>query len=145
MRKIRSQGVILLEDKVLIARHYNYKNNEEFWLLPGGSLKENETSEEALIREIKEETNLDIAVKEILLDLKGDGKDFYNRYITYLCKVNNFESLELGYETNSYKKIIELVWVSLKDEMSWNEYITTSQFYPSIKEIKERLIELKYI
>ena len=53
-----------------------------------------------------------------------------DRYITYLCKVNNFESLELGYETNSHKRIIELVWVSLTDEMSWTEYITTSKFYP---------------
>ncbi len=142
MEKVRSQGVILLEDKILIAKHFNFINNEEFWLLPGGSINENETPEEGIIREIKEETNLDIEIKEVLFDSKGDGRDAYSRYFTYLCKVKNYESLKIGFETNSNKKIIDLIWVSITDENTWNNYLLSNQFYPSMKEIKEKLIKL---
>ena len=145
MRKVRVQGCILLENKVLIARHYNYINHEEFWLLPGGSVKKDETSEEGIIREIKEETNLDISINRVLLDSKSDGRDYYSRYITYLCEVANYKNLKVGYETSSNKKIIDLVWVSLMDEGTWNKYITNEQFYPSLKEIRNELIDLKYI
>ena len=48
-------------------------------------------------------------------------------------------------EKNSNKKIIDLVWGSLIDESAWNKYITDKQFYPSLKEIRKKLIELKYI
>ena len=33
----------------------------------------------------------------------------------------------------------------LIDESTWNKYITDKQFYPSLKEIRNKLIELKYI
>ena len=48
-------------------------------------------------------------------------------------------------EKNSNKKIIDLVWVSLMDEGTWNKYIIDEQFYPSLMEIRNELIELKYI
>lgn len=145
MQKVRSQGVILLKDKILIAKHFNYINNEEFWLLPGGSVKEKESPEEGIIREIKEETNFDIEIKEVLFDSKGDGRDAYSRYFTYLCKAKNYENLKIGFETNSNKKIIDLIWVSIIDENTWNKYLVSHQFYPSMKEIKEQLIKLRYI
>ena len=145
MEKVRSQGVILLEDKILIAKHFNYINNEEFWLLPGGSVKEKETPEDGIIREIKEETNLDVEIKEVLFDSKGDGRDAYSRYFTYLCKAKNYENLKIGFETNSNKKIIDLIWVSITDENTWNKYLLSNQFYPSMKEIKDELIKLGYI
>lgn len=145
MEKVRSQGVMLLKDKILIAKHFNYINNEEFWLLPGGSVKEKETPEDGIIREIKEETNLDVEIKEVLFDSKGDGRDAYSRYFTYLCKAKNYENLKIGFETNSNKKIIDLIWVSITDENTWNKYLLSNQFYPSMKEIKDELIKLGYI
>ena len=56
-------------------------------------------------------------------------------------KVSSVESL--GSETVSYRKILELVWVSLTDEKIWNESLLKTQFYPSMKRIRDRLIKLK--
>ena len=145
MRKVRSQGVILLEDKILIAKHFNFINNEEFWLLPGGEVNENESPEEGIIREIKEETNLDIQIKEVLFNSIGDGRDAYSRYVTYLCKSENYNNMKIGAETNSNKKIIDLIWVSITDEDTWNNYLVSHQFYPSMKEVKGQLIKQGYI
>ena len=40
------------------------------WEFPGGKVEPNETNEQALIREIQEELNADIIVKEILYTVK---------------------------------------------------------------------------
>jgi 8-oxo-dGTP diphosphatase len=47
-------GCILFRKKILLLHHVKYNK----WLLPGGHIRENETPDTALIREIHEETNL---------------------------------------------------------------------------------------
>lgn len=51
-------GIIIgKQNKFLITQLVNYGDNE--WKFPGGGLEENETSEEALIRELHEELGTD--------------------------------------------------------------------------------------
>jgi 8-oxo-dGTP diphosphatase len=138
-RIVRCQAVILKDNKMLVLKQYNYNRQEEYWMLPGGSLEDGETEEEGIIREIKEETNLDVKVDEILFDEPGNGNDVYQRYITFLCVQLPGSVESIGSETVSFRKILELVWVSLSDEDKWNDYILKEQFYPSMKRIKDRL------
>lgn len=57
MQKIYTAGLITLKNnKLLLA----YSNNKQAWYLPGGKLDEGESSKEALIREIKEELNVNL-------------------------------------------------------------------------------------
>jgi len=145
-RTVRCQAVILKDSRILVLRQYNYKRQEEYWMLPGGGLEDGETEAEGIIREIKEETNLDIEIKEILFDEPGNGKDVYQRYVTFLCEAIPGSVETIGSETVSYRKILELVWVSLSDEKQWNDYILNEQFYPSMKKIRDRLTnELRII
>jgi len=53
-------GVILFNNKILVKWHKKLK----VWLPPGGHIEENETPEEALIREIKEEVDIDVKIFE---------------------------------------------------------------------------------
>ena len=138
-RIVRCQAVILKDDRILVLKQYNYNRQEEYWMLPGGGLEDGETEEEGIIREIKEETNLDVEIKGILFDEPGNGKDVYQRYVTFLCVPIPGSVESIGSETVSYRKILELVWVSLSDEEQWNDYILKEQFYPSMKKIKDRL------
>jgi 8-oxo-dGTP pyrophosphatase MutT (NUDIX family) len=61
---MRAQVVLLQEGKLLLARHE--KPSKTYWVLPGGAIEENESPEEAAVREVKEETGLDIRLSRLL-------------------------------------------------------------------------------
>jgi ADP-ribose pyrophosphatase YjhB (NUDIX family) len=110
-RIVRCQAIILKDNKILILRQYNYKRQEEYWMLPGGGLEDGETEEEGIKRELKEETNLEVEIKGIIFDEPSNGKDEYQRYITFLCVPIPGSIESVGSETVSYRKILELVWI----------------------------------
>jgi 8-oxo-dGTP diphosphatase len=59
-------SVLVINDKgeILLVRHR--KGNRLYWVLPGGRLEYGETFTECGIRELKEETGLDIAIDGFL-------------------------------------------------------------------------------
>lgn len=62
--RIRVAGILIEDDKILLIQHQ--KNNKKYWLIPGGGNDWGESTKEAVIREYKEETNLDIKVDKFL-------------------------------------------------------------------------------
>ena len=52
-------AIIIKDNKILLAKrgHSPFKNH---WTLSGGHIDKEETAKQAVIREVKEETNLDI-------------------------------------------------------------------------------------
>lgn len=72
-------AVIKHEEAILCVQRGNHKfeyiaHKYEF---PGGKVENGETAEEALKREIQEELNLDITVKQLLITVKHQYPDFY--------------------------------------------------------------------
>lgn len=60
----RAQVVVLRDDWILLVRHR--RGQEKFWLLPGGAIEVSEAPEAAAIREVREETGLEIALDHLL-------------------------------------------------------------------------------
>ena len=50
---------------------HRFKKGVEYWVFPGGGVKEGESPEEALIREIKEETGFDVKIDRLLFKLEN--------------------------------------------------------------------------
>lgn len=59
-------GIIYKNNKFLIAQRNFKKAQGGLWEFPGGKVEKNESYENALIREIKEELNADIEVNEYI-------------------------------------------------------------------------------
>jgi len=62
--KVRVSAVITEGDKLLLV--HQHRRGRSYWTLPGGGLKEFERVDEALVREVREETGLEIRPGKIL-------------------------------------------------------------------------------
>ena len=71
MNPTPAAAVILIRDKKLLLVKRKFKPKIGGWTLPAGFMEYNETSEQTAIRETKEETNLDIKIKELFAVLPG--------------------------------------------------------------------------
>jgi 8-oxo-dGTP diphosphatase len=85
--RIRVCGILEKNGKYLLVNHSKLNDDNIFWNFPGGGVDKNESLENTLIREFKEETNLDIKISKFL---------FINQMIN-----SSLHSIELYFEVHS--------------------------------------------
>ena len=116
MKRINGRAIIIEGDEVLLMFRRKIKNDviKEYYAIPGGGVENNETLEECVKREIREEFNIEIDVHEQL----GIVEDKNNIGYIYNCtkisgtSILGGEELENNKEENYYEirklKISEL-------------------------------------
>ncbi len=62
--RVRPTAVLIEGGKILIVKQE--VSDQRHWSLPGGALEYGETIEQCLVRETKEETGIDVKIKELL-------------------------------------------------------------------------------
>ena len=65
-------AAIIKEDKVLVMQRSNQMTLPGMWEFPGGKVEANETEQEALIREIKEELSVTINILDYINEASYD-------------------------------------------------------------------------
>ena len=92
-------------NEILLSKRPKNKHLGGYWEFPGGKIEANEAPEQALIREIKEELNIDINNKCIapLSFSEFDYKEFQLLLLLYICR--RWEGEPMSMENN------ELKWV----------------------------------
>jgi 8-oxo-dGTP pyrophosphatase MutT (NUDIX family) len=78
-RTTRYQGAVIRNDRMLLIKHHEYATGHGYWVIPGGGREDGETEEECVIREVKEETHLNVRVEQLLLDEPGHPGGVYQR------------------------------------------------------------------
>lgn len=69
-KEINVVGAILIkEGKILCAQRDGEKSLPYLWEFPGGKIEENETAQEALRRELKEELKIEVEVANDIFDM----------------------------------------------------------------------------
>ena len=82
---VRAAGILLEDDRLLLIKQYVTPTRG--WSLPGGKLEANETIEQCMAREWKEETGLDVKIKELLyVTDRFRGSDTHVVHFTFLLE-----------------------------------------------------------
>lgn len=84
------------EGKVLFVRQEHPER--EIWLLPGGGVEEGETSVDAAVREVREETGLEIEVRKMLWCVEQVKENGEQRFVNFFLADIKGGSLHLGYD-----------------------------------------------
>ena len=79
-------AIIENNDKILIAQRMKGKL-AGLWEFPGGKVENNETGEEAIIREIEEEFDTEINVKKYMATIEHQYDDFYLVMDCFICSI----------------------------------------------------------
>ena len=115
--------IITQNDKILLIRQMS-----GMWGFPKGHVEEGETEVETAIREVKEETNIDVEVdssKRYVMHYKTD-KGKYKEVVFFIAKkVGGFLRLQP-------EEIIEAGWFEYKDALKIISYENTRELFKQI-------------
>ena len=125
MKKVKSCGCIIIENnKVLLVQQK--KGN---WGFPKGRVENNETECETALREVKEETNLDIKIEDVNKKYKDTyftKRNLFKEVIYYLAKRTG------GEIKPQEKEIKNIEWVDLIEAVDRITMKSTKELYQKV-------------
>lgn len=77
MKTIRVVAAVIRNSDKVFATARGYGEFKGKWEFPGGKIEKDETPQQALIREIKEELNINIKVKKFITTVEYDYPSFH--------------------------------------------------------------------
>ncbi|MCI5950883.1 MAG: 8-oxo-dGTP diphosphatase MutT [Anaerostipes sp.] len=89
MKTIKVVAAIIIENGNVFATQRGYGEFKDGWEFPGGKVEANETPEDALVREIKEELDTEIEVLELLDTVEYDYPKFHLSMECFICKMKS--------------------------------------------------------
>ena len=142
-RTIRCQGAIVRDHHLLLIQQREHASGRTYWVLPGGGQEGAETEIDCVIREMREETGLEVGVERLLAEVPDLGGGDYKWRHTYLCRVLGGEAAP-GYEpevevADSYT-FTAVAWFDLRDPQGWPlEILADPINQPQLEQIRELL------
>ncbi len=123
--KLRVTGIIIHNNKILLETY-----EDGVYCFPGGTINLNETSEEAIIRELKEEIDKDFVIDSLVSiceEFYKSNKDEKTHCINFYYKMNfkdenDINSIDLDRLEDDHDYMIQhhYKWIDLKDLKSVN-------------------------
>jgi 8-oxo-dGTP diphosphatase len=87
MKTYHVVAAIIEQDGRIFATQRGYGAYKDGWEFPGGKIEENETAEQAIVREIREELEVEIEVRRHVVDVAWDYPDFHLEMACFLCHI----------------------------------------------------------
>lgn len=87
MKTINVVAAIIIKDNKIFATQRGYGEFKDGWEFPGGKVEPGEAPENAIVREIKEELDTVIEVKEYFDTVEYDYPNFHLSMKCYICTV----------------------------------------------------------
>ena len=87
MKTINVVAAIIIKDNKIFATQRGYGEFKDGWEFPGGKVEQGEAPENAIVREIKEELDTVVEVKEYFDTVEYDYPNFHLSMKCYICTV----------------------------------------------------------
>ena len=115
MNRPRACAAIISDNEILMVCHET--PSRTYWTFPGGAVEEGETFEQAAVREVKEETGLDVKVVGLLFEEEYEFGTSYC-YLAELTDANTELTLDfLPREESMFGTMLRFAeWHSIKDK-----------------------------
>ncbi len=109
-----TRAIVVRDDQILLMKRF--KMGKTYYTLPGGTVEKTETPDRAAIREIKEESTIDIANPRLVF-IEEAGDPYGTQYV-YLCDYVSGEPVlpedsEEAFWTVPGKNTYEPMWVDI--------------------------------
>ena len=128
MKEIEVVAAIIRKGNKIFATQRGYGEWKDWWEFPGGKIEIDETPEEALKREIREELQAEVSVDDFLCTVEYDYPKFHLKMHCFLCSLLT-ETLHLNeHEAAKWLGVNEL------DSVKWLPADVLA-----VKELKRRL------
>ncbi len=87
MKEIKVVAAIIQKENKILATKRGYGEFINMWEFPGGKIEPGETKKQALVREIKEELNIEINVDKFAIDIEYQYPNFYLFMSCFMCSI----------------------------------------------------------
>lgn len=113
---IRVTGILIEDEKLLLVKQK--VSDKRNWSLPGGKLEQGETIEQGIIREMKEETGLDVEIIRLLYLCDVSASNNTLLHISFLLKrvAGNIELPTNEFESNP---IYDVEFIPISDLLDY--------------------------
>ena len=107
-KAINVVAAIIRKDDQVFATQRGYGDYKDWWEFPGGKIEKGETPEEAIVREIKEELNTEIAVDSFLTTVEYDYEQFHLTMDCFWCSIRDGHLQLLEHEAAKWLPLNDL-------------------------------------
>ena len=91
MKIVKVVAAIIIHENKIFATQRGYGEFKDGWEFPGGKIEPGETPQKALVREIKEELDIEIEVKDFLETVEYDYPTFHLSMDCFFCTIKSGE------------------------------------------------------
>lgn len=89
MKTVKVAAAIIVHNNQIFATQRGYGEFKDGWEFPGGKIELGETAQEALVREIKEELDVEIEVEDFLETVEYDYPKFHLSMDCFFCRIRS--------------------------------------------------------
>ena len=89
MKTIEVVAAIIHQDGKILATQRGYGEFKGLWEFPGGKMVPGETEEQAILREISEELNVEVVVERKVCTVEHDYPQFHLVMHCYWCSIGS--------------------------------------------------------
>lgn len=116
--------VVVLDDENRMLMVCQHHEDRDIWMVPGGGIEEGESSLEAAVREVEEETGLDIEVQKLLWHVE-EVSERGQRFVNFFLGEMTGGTLELGEdpEFDAEHQVLREVKFLSKEEIQALEHV----------------------